>query len=250
MSDMDDDEDGPEVDESWLGTFSDMCLLLLVFFVLMVSMASTEQIKFQNFMGSMRDALGAPPIPDTETGDVGSGDSGAKTSPDIEEFLRIREQIMDAQQLAYNEIRSYLEFHDLQKRMGALWKDGMITIRVNNDILFAPGSEDLMPEAEDTLTELLHIFQTQRLMDINIKGFTDNAPLPTGSRFNDHWELSALRAANVLRWFVDHGLPIVRLTATGMGAMEPLASNDTAQGRAQNRRVEFSLERKVAGSQL
>ena len=58
-------------------------------------------------------------------------------------------------------------------------------------------------------------------------------------------ELSALRAVNVLRWFVDAGVPIVRLTATGMGDLNPLFPNDTPENQARNRRVEFSLERQV-----
>ena len=54
-----------------------------------------------------------------------------------------------------------------------------------------------------------------------------------------------LRAVNVLRWFVDAGVPIVGLTATGMGDLNPLFPNDTPENQARNRRVEFSLERQV-----
>ena len=95
------------------------------------------------------------------------------------------------------------------------------------------------------LRSLLNIFMQERDQTINIKGYTDNSPVPPGKRYKDNWELSALRAVNVLRWFVDAGVPIVRLTATGMGDLNPLFPNDTPENQARNRRVEFSLERQV-----
>jgi chemotaxis protein MotB len=161
------------------------------------------------------------------------------------EFMRLRQEMLDAQRLAYNEIRSYITTESMDGEVGAVFDQGIITLTVPDGVLFRPGSESLTPEAEPVLRKMLTIFQDQREMNVNIKGYTDNAPVPAGVRYRDNWELSALRAVNVLRWFVDAGLPVVRLTATGMGDLDPLFPNDTPENRTRNRRVEFRLERKV-----
>ncbi|MFQ5717156.1 MAG: flagellar motor protein MotB [Nitrospinales bacterium] len=77
---------------------------------------------------------------------------------------------------------------------------------------------------------------------MNIQGHTDDVPVAT-ERFPTNWELSAARATAVLRFFIDKGIEPKRLTATGYADIFPLFSNDTEQGRAQNRRVEFVLEK-------
>ena len=80
---------------------------------------------------------------------------------------------------------------------------------------------------------------------INLKGYTDDVlPSPT-ARFRDNWELSAMRAVNVLRLMVELGLNPNRMTATGLADLEPLLPNTSPENRAQNRRVEFVLEKIV-----
>ena len=133
--------------------------------------------------------------------------------------------------------------------MSAVFDQGVITLSLPDNVLFQPGAVSLDPAAEPVLQTLLTLFRDHRDQTINIKGYTDNSPIPVGARFKDNGELSALRAVSVLRWFVDGGLPLVRITATGMGDLNPLFPNDTPENQARNRRVEFSLERKVGGPQ-
>jgi chemotaxis protein MotB len=245
MADFDDDKP-EEPTAEWLGTFSDICLLLLTFFILLVSMSTIEIVKFRSVFGSMRDAFGGLPMPETTTG----GQQGTEQAEQAQlmEFVRLRQEMLDAQRLAYNEIRSYITTKSMDSKVGAVFDQGIIVLTVPGDILFPRGSENPTPEAEPILRDLLTVFQEQREMNINIKGYTDNAPVPAGARYRDNWELSALRAVNVLRWLVDAGLPVVRLTATGMGDLDPLFPNDTPENMARNRRVEFRLERKVGGA--
>ena len=80
---------------------------------------------------------------------------------------------------------------------------------------------------------------------INIKGHTDNIPISTDI-FPSNWELSAIRATTVLKYLISRGLPPDRLTATGYGDVMPLLPNTSEENRAQNRRVEFVLEKKEA----
>lgn len=248
MSNLDDDDEGgAEVDESWMGTFSDMCLLLLVFFVLMVSMSTMEQVKFQSVFGSLRDAFGGLPVPNDVITGYSVPTHNEKEVQDMREFVRIREEMLEAQRMVYDAVKSYISTKVEEGNMSAVFNDGIITISVPDNVLFGPGSEDLAPGADETLGKLLTLFQSQRDQVINIKGYSDNSPISPGARYRDNWELSAMRAINVLRWLKDAGIPIVRLTATGMGDLDPLFPNDTPENQAKNRRVEFVLERRVSG---
>ncbi len=75
---------------------------------------------------------------------------------------------------------------------------------------------------------------------IQVEGHTDAMPIST-ARFPSNWELSAARAGSVARYFQGEGLTPERIAATGYGEFHPLAANDTAEGRAKNRRVEIFL---------
>ena len=79
---------------------------------------------------------------------------------------------------------------------------------------------------------------------ITIEGHTDNIPINTVS-FPSNWELSAVRASSVVRLFVGRGVAAARLTAAGYGDQRPLDNNDTADGRARNRRVTILIESMV-----
>ncbi|MDE5680727.1 MAG: OmpA family protein, partial [Mailhella sp.] len=123
--------------------------------------------------------------------------------------------------------------------------EGTITLTIGDNLLFAPGSEELSPEADEQLKTVLDVIESNREMTVNIKGYTDDSAIPEGARFKNNWELSALRAVNVLRWLVEHGIDPLRVTATGMGDLNPRFPNDSPENRAKNRRVEFCLERQV-----
>ncbi len=249
MSDIDDDDDNgkQEVDESWLGTFSDISLLLLTFFILLCSMSTIEVVKFKSVFGSMREAFGGIQTEDLTSGGSheASKDESQQEEQSIQQFLRVREELMEAQRRSYNEIRSFITTKGLEGEVSAIFDEGIITLNVPASVLFGQGEEELSPQAEPALRSLLQLLMAERDQNINIKGYTDNSPVPPGKRYKKNWELSALLAVNVLRWFVDAGVPIVRLTATGMGDLNPLFPNDTPENQARNRRVEFSLERQV-----
>lgn len=246
---IDIEEDGPpEADTPWLVTFADLSLLLLTFFILLVTMSTFEIQKFQDVFESMRDAFGGSQMPPLTTSGRLS-ENGESTAESMQEFMRIREQILKAQRMTYNEIRSFITTKGLEGKMSAVFDEGIVTISVPDSVLFGPGLESLDKAADPVLRNLLTIFQDGRELSINIKGYTDNSPVPAEARYHDNWELSALRAVNVLRWFVEAGLPVVRLTATGMGDLNPLFPNDAPENQARNRRVEFVLERKVGSTQ-
>ena len=106
---------------------------------------------------------------------------------------------------------------------------------VLDGITFATDSADILPASEDTLNRALSMLRDNPDAQIEISGHTDN----TGSEPHNR-RLSEQRAQGVRGWMVSHGIPAARLTARGFGPSRPRAPNDTEEGRAQNRRIEFA----------
>jgi flagellar motor protein MotB len=119
--------------------------------------------------------------------------------------------------------------------------DGRIGIR--GAVLFASSEAELRPEGKELLQGLagpLGAFLKQHQVALMISGFTDDKPVKYDGEFIDNWELSAQRALTVTRALIEAGLPPDSLIAAGFGEHHPVAPNESAEQRAQNRRVEIA----------
>jgi len=83
-----------------------------------------------------------------------------------------------------------------------------------------------------------------------VAGHTDNVPVKRGGRFDSNWELSTARATTVVELMVREGVPPDQLAAAGFGEHDPIASNETPEGRQQNRRLEIMLMPKLAAVEI
>jgi chemotaxis protein MotB len=119
-------------------------------------------------------------------------------------------------------------------------RDGAVVVTVGSGGAFISGSADMTAEAQGILEKLQQV--SQKAKRIVVTGHTDNVPL-AGGQYIDNWDLGAARAASVVREITDSGmLPDAELVATSKGETEPIASNDTEDGRAKNRRIEIEIE--------
>ena len=114
-----------------------------------------------------------------------------------------------------------------------------VSIEINANVLFAPGRADLEPQSLAVLRAVAEKLKNEPF-NLEITGHTDNVPI-SNSAFASNWELSAVRATSVVRLLADSGIAPARLSAIGREASQPVASNDTAEGRARNRRVELMI---------
>jgi len=226
----------PECMPEWLATFGDLMSLLLCFFVLLLSMSTMDAKKVKEAIGSLAGALS-----------VLEGGTQTEVS---------RERIQKATPIEKNEetaeavnrlSQSIVEFKQFSKG----GKGNSITlqeaeegffIRLPADITFAPGSARITNN--DTLLFLKRIAliikeYLPKNIEIQVKGFTDNIPPPPTSPYADNWELSAARALSVLKILIKDGVNPKQLSAAAYGEYHPIASNDTPEGRAKNRRVEI-----------
>lgn len=119
--------------------------------------------------------------------------------------------------------------------------ENMIRVRLQNQILFPSALSTLSPEAEEPLMKLAGVLK-ELSGQVVIEGHTDDVRL-TKSPYRSNWELSVSRSNSVIEMLVGAGVPPERLVAAGYGEHRPAAGNDTAEGRARNRRVEIVILR-------
>ena len=119
-----------------------------------------------------------------------------------------------------------------------------IKFTLNSDLLFRPGSWEISPRGKDLIAKLAPKLAPYQQNKLVVNGYTDNAPIgPALKRegVTSNEVLSQKRAEAVMQYLISQGVKPDFISARGFGEAEPIASNDTAQGRAQNRRVELTL---------
>jgi chemotaxis protein MotB len=257
----------------WLATFADLMSLLMCFFVLLLSFAEVDAIRFKKMAESFKDAFGVQmEIPANE---IVKGVSVIKQewSPSIAEpsvITEIRQETSDVQkehlelpegQLSEQQAMELAE-QTLEKQMAeraaALQEalaeeidEGMltvereaakITLRIREKGSFSSGSARLDDGFYEVMDRISMVLQDTP-GDIVVAGHTDNVPIHTG-RFRSNWELSSARAVTVVHALLrNKHIDPARVLIEGWADTRPIAPNDTPENRALNRRVELLIRR-------
>ncbi len=141
------------------------------------------------------------------------------------------------------------EYRKLAERLASMVESGKLTVKVrngkmvielSNNILFASGKTDVKEEGQAALGELAGVLKDIGDRSFLVTGHTDNVPI-SNKKFDSNWELSTARAVNVVQYLQDSGVPPKQLAAAGYGEFDPVASNETKEGKALNRRIEIVL---------
>ena len=119
--------------------------------------------------------------------------------------------------------------------------DEWLELSLRNSLLFGSGDAEPHYDAFDVVEKIAAVLRN-RDNAIRVEGFTDNRPINT-SAFPSNWELSAARSAAVVRMLSMEGVEAERLAAVGYGEHQPVARNDTEEGRRRNRRVVLLISR-------
>ena len=228
---LDDDGDTRE----WLITYADMVTLLLTFFVMLLAISTLDTERFEKVLTSIQFTLGAETAPGgrlgrLDTHEVRRRSLATPTGTENEPLLKDLRQVVDKKNLD-----DTVQMEDQGDR---------VVLRLRGKVLFAPGSARLTARADPVLGEIAKLLKMFDQYKIHIGGHSDDRPIKT-ARFNDNWELSALRATDVLRYLVRKGIDPARMTATGYADTDPLVANNSPENRAINRRVEIILEKKA-----
>ncbi|MGV3742909.1 MAG: flagellar motor protein MotD [Burkholderiaceae bacterium] len=233
-------EEDHENHERWLVSYADFITLLFAFFVVMYAISSVNENKYRVLSEAIGNAFSkAPPPPIVHTEPAPT--SIVPPKPSLQErsanaaFRREKEHMTGIAR----SILSVLSPLVSQGKVRVTQSTRGVTVEINASVLFAPGEAKLSPESVQVLTAVAQVLKDDT-HDLRIEGHTDNLPIST-LMFPSNWELSAVRASSVVRLFMENGIDEKRMTAVGHGSNQPLMTNDTAEGRQRNRRVQLMI---------
>ncbi|MCL2851782.1 MAG: flagellar motor protein MotB [Defluviitaleaceae bacterium] len=239
----------------YLASFADLVTLLFAFFVLLFAMSSIDEERF-NAMAAAFSAMTfvqttgtAPEVFDLygngimhmpTISEVRNANSNQRATGDIDDdrALRAAEELerMEA------EFRTYFAQNNLTEDQVRVEIQGIhVVLTFPDNVLFASGRADLNPQAMDILSIVADALLMFPDNEIEIEGHTDTDPINT-PQFPNNWFLSAARALRVNEYLVyQRGFNPTRQIAIGRGEYIPVATNETEEGKAQNRRVEIRV---------
>ena len=208
----------------WILTYSDMMTLLLTFFVLLYSYSRVDVKKFQQIIASFRKALSIETVVSFDE---------SKAPPGISEeeiFNRIRGLIEEKEGLK-GEVSVSLEEHR------------GIVVRFGERILFDLGKSELKSEALPIIAKIGKVLREVPDAEIRVEGHTDDIPIDT-ILYPSNWELSAARAAAVVRYFIKScDLRPEQFEVVGYGEFKPAYPNTSEYHKRLNRRVEIVIKK-------
>jgi len=259
-------EEEHENDERWLLTYADMITLLMALFMVLFSISSVNISKFVSLQHSLQDAFSGRILPGGRALEESGGSTvspqvaatpAASTPAATNEGAgrKAADAAAKAQAKAEEEdfkalkqrVDQYAVAHGLQSKVTTLiTKDGLVIRLLTDKLLFASGDATVQPAGSGLLAKIGGMLRAESQHAIRVRGFTDSVPIHTAA-FPSNWELSAGRAASVVRAFAGAGVAPQRMEAAGRAALDPLNTNVTAAGRARNRRVEVLLPRVATG---
>lgn len=269
-------EDPPAGLAPWMATFSDLMNLLLCFFVLLFSMSTISDDKFQEFVASMASALsildgGATAIGDgilisngvSQLNDldeyINSSGKNADSETDSDQFEQFEaegdaqeklyqkmQEILAQQNLKQNEelaerITETVQESNMDKQIEVSFNSEYVLLSLKGAFLFDSGKATIREEAYGALDRVGVILERYAGGIIEIEGHTDNVPMHS-AQFANNNELSSARALSVFDYLMENtSLDPARIKHSGRGEYVPVADNGTEAGRAKNRRVEIRI---------
>lgn len=266
-------EDAPPAGSpAWMATFSDLMNLLLCFFVLLFSMSTIEEEKWNELVASLNSSFSIFDAGSTAIGEgilisngvsqlneldqyinsTGKTADGEEDSDKLEEFdgspeaFESMAEKLEQQNLLENEslaelVEEAVKESSMSDQIEVSFSAQYVQLSMKGALLFESGSAQLKDESKKVLDKAAMILEHYAQGTIEIEGHTDNVPM-TGGKYSDNEELSSARALSVFYYLVNHSaLDAANLRHAGMGDRVPIADNSTAEGRSKNRRVEIRI---------
>ncbi|MBN1686229.1 MAG: flagellar motor protein MotB [Spirochaetales bacterium] len=224
----------PEGAADWLLTYGDMVTLLLTFFVMLFTVSEVDEAKLQLIIAAFS-GLGILEGGNTlEPGELAEMGHSIMALPSQE-----RGRALDT---ARKEAISQFQPEIKSKKVRITVDERGLVISLAADSFFREASAEVDIEASrDLLQRIVGLLRTLPDSKFAIEGHTDAVPTDPDGEYATNWELSAARATNVLHYLADLGAEERKFQVRGMADTMPLASNDTREGRAINRRIDIVI---------
>ena len=254
-------EDPPKGSPAWMNTFADLMNLLLCFFVMLFSMSSVNEEKFEKVIASFQSTFSILPGGGASIGEgelISSGisqlenfdsyynqqlssqsDGQTEEEKDITEAYE-QQELEESEDMA-QQLENALSQYGIQDDVEVDFNAEYVTLNMNGALLFDSASAELRDEAYPLVNKLGKILVTYDNNIIEVEGHTDNVPIHS-SKCEDNNVLSMYRALAVANYLRDTTtLDPAYIKSSGRGEYVPIADNATPEGRARNRRVEIKI---------
>lgn len=233
------------MDESWLIPYADLLTLLLALFIVLFAMSSVDAVKFQMLSKAFNDVFsggtgvfefqspmpeGQMESPDERKEDVEKNDQKAEAAKDQMELLALQQKV-----------NSYIEDKKLNDKLNTSLTDEGLLLTIRDNVLFESGRAEVRSTDMNIANEIADLLIMEPPRNIIISGHTDNVPIKN-ARYESNWELSVMRAVEFMKIILKNEKLDPRwFSAKGFGEFQPVATNETAEGKARNRRVEILI---------
>ena len=261
----------------WLATFADLMNLLLCFFVMLFAMSEVDAEKFEqlslslsssfgifdggghsilegelissgmyqlNDIGEFYNNVGQDSGKDNDTGSS-SGNKG-----NVQEAMdQIKEEKANVSAGMYDNLSDLADQYEIADLIELNIDPDyrFVQLSLRGSVLFDSGKADIKEEAIPILSKVGDVLSKFKDYTIEIEGHTDNVPMTSGRYKNNLW-LSSARALNAAEYLINNkGMDPSRLKYSGRGEYDPVASNDTQDGKAKNRRIEIKIYNELSG---
>lgn len=258
--------------ERWLISYADFITLLFAFFVVMYSISQVNDNKYRVLSDTFIEAFQRPtnterdkeavdqatPASDViapidmgrattdpahtnqEVPPVIDSSDGAAQDPVVVPDTQVKtsDELAQISDLVSEKFASLIKEQLIRVSANELW----LQIELKDSILFSSGSADTSEQARKIFNEIATILAGYS-NPVQVEGFTDNIPI-NSAKYPTNWELSTARASAIVKHLAATGVAPERLSAVGYGEYQPIAPNDSEQGRAQNRRVSIMVAKR------
>jgi len=229
------------VDETWLLPYSDMLTLLLALFIVMFAMSKVDTEKFKQMSESFNVILqgGTGALKDN------GGGSGNNILVDSASSSNEKNGIVEQDKMAVmkNTLEQDIKEKGYEDKVKVDLNGEGLAISIQDTVIFNSGDADILSDFNPVL---IHMSDMIKDLDneIRISGHTDNVPI-SNKKFRSNWDLSYMRAANVMNFMVDSGYVAPnKFSIQAYGEYKPKYDNSTEDGKAKNRRVDILIVRK------
>lgn len=230
-------------DESWLLPYSDLMTLLLALFIVLYGMSSVDAQKFQEMSEAFNSVLtgGKGVLEHSSISSNPSSNDLPNSSLNRSELMRQEQENLEALK---QQLDNYIQQNGLTEDLDTKLNKSQLMITISDNALFPSGEAEVKPEARLLAKAISTMLQQFPDYEVIVSGHTDNVPI-SNYEFPSNWDLSSARALNFMKiLLLNQNLDPIKFSAIGYGEYHPVTGNDTAAGRAQNRRVEVSIIRK------
>lgn len=220
-----------DLSTSWLITYSDMITIMLCFFIIFFTMAAKETTMLSEIKNNLSTKITA------------LADENKKLKVEKENLATKLFNLTNIEKdmnTSKEDFIAFLRENNLLDQVKILQNEKGLLIRFNDNVFFPSAKADLSKDGYAVLS-LMRGKLKKIDNDIIVEGFTDNLPIHT-KEFPSNWELSVARAISVVKYLTEEKeINPNRISVSGYGERNPIDTNDTKKGRANNRRIEITI---------